>query len=288
MSCGTKHREYTKTDPKNRSGTVRSTDLESSSTNDTKTRKALYQRVVALREEKKLSERAIAAELNVPKTTVHEYLTEWKQKTPVSELKVRGRPKKLGSGDKRFVRQLFVTNPSSTVKDVCNALQVSRGKEVSKDTVRRMLSKMNLRFGKPQVVPLLTDMHKSNRMKWCKEQMKLKLDGVFFSDETYIEVGNGKRGVWYKKGNRPKVGKAKFPVKLMFWGAISCHSKSPLFTIDGTMNSNRYIALLGDEFLPWIAENHIEMRLFQQDIASCHTPKTSKAFFASQGIQILD
>jgi hypothetical protein len=41
-------------------------------------------------------------------------------------------------------------------------------------------------------VPLLTDVHKSNRIKWCKEQNKLKLDGVFFSDETYIEVGTQK------------------------------------------------------------------------------------------------
>jgi hypothetical protein len=82
-------------------------------------------------------------------------------------------------------------------------------------------------------------------MKFCKEHKKLKLAGVFFSDETYIELGGGKSGVWHKRGNRPKVGKTKFPTKIMFWGAISCHSKSPLFAIDGTMNSDRYIALLG-------------------------------------------
>ena len=184
-----------------------------------------------------MSIRAIAGELNVPKSTVHEYLAQWTQKTPVSELKRKGRPKKLTSADKRFVRQLFTTNPNSTVKDVRNALHISREKYISASTARRMLADMGLRFGKPQVVPLLTDLHKSNRMKFCKEHNKLKLAGVFFSDETYIEVGGGKSGVWYKRGNRPKVGKSKFPTKIMFWGAISCHSKSPLFAIDGTMNS---------------------------------------------------
>jgi len=163
--------------------------------------------------------------LDVPKSTVHEYLARWKQKTPVSELKNQGRPKKHTSADKRFARQLFCANPNSTVKDVCNALQTSRGKDISASTVRRMLSGMGLRFGKPQVVPLLTNLHKTNRMNFCKEHKKLKLAGVFFSDETYIEVGGGKSGVWHKRGNRPKVGKAKFPTKIMFWGAISCHSK---------------------------------------------------------------
>jgi DNA-binding transcriptional regulator YiaG len=52
-----------------------------------KSQKQLYQAIVALREEKKMSERAIASELNVPKTTVHRYLAQWKQKTPMSELK---------------------------------------------------------------------------------------------------------------------------------------------------------------------------------------------------------
>ena len=271
-----------------RSGSSVTNKHELSSVNQAKSRKELYAAVVALREEKNMSERAIAAELNLPKSTVHEYLAEWKRKTPVEQLHGVGRPKKLNSSDKRFVKQMIYTNPSTTVNDIRNALHTSQGKEVSRTTVERMLADMDHRFGKPQVVPLLTDAHKKKRMDWCKAHKKMKVEGVFFSDETYIEIGGAKNGVWFKKGKRPKVGKAKFPAKLMFWGAISCHAKSPLFAIDGAMNSERYITLLRDEFFKWLHESDIEMTVFQQDNASCHTSRRSIQFFADQEIQVLE
>jgi transposase len=129
-----------------------SKELRYVSTNDTKSRKSLYQSIVALREEKNMSERAIAAVTHVPKSTVHDILSEWKQKTPVSELKGKGRPKKLNSADRRFVRQFFTANALSTVNDVRNALLESRGKDVSATTVRRTLAELDLRFGS---------------LKWC-------------------------------------------------------------------------------------------------------------------------
>jgi hypothetical protein len=49
----------------------------------------------------------------------------------------------------------------------------------------------------------------------------------------------------------------------MFWGAISNKAKSPLFSIDGSMDTDRYIALLSDEFLPWLSDNEIEMKFFK-------------------------
>jgi len=53
------------------------------------------------------------------------------------------------------------------------------------------------------------------------------------------------------------------------------------------MNTNQYITLLRDEFMPWVTENHVEMTLFQQDNASCHISKAAKSFLESQGIQLL-
>jgi hypothetical protein len=41
-------------------------------------------------------------------------------------------------------------------------------------------------------VPLLTDAQKTKRVEWCKQHAKMKLGGVFFSDETYIEMEVGK------------------------------------------------------------------------------------------------
>jgi len=67
-----------------------------------------------------------------------------------------------------------------------------------------------------QIVPELTDAHQEARIKFCRTFVKKKkLSGIFFSDETYIELGSGDRGLWYKTGNRPKRGKTKFVTLLM-------------------------------------------------------------------------
>jgi len=253
-----------------------------------KTKGDHYEQVVQLHEQDKLSERMISARLNIPKSTVHDFLSKWKQRLPVAHLRAGGRPKLLNDSDVRFIRTLLSSHPLYTVKDVRNELHSSRGKQVSSTTVRRTLKKLGLKFGSPQIVPLLTDRHKTLRIEWCKSNSKLKLRGIFFSDETYIELGSGKSGVWHKTGKRPKVGKPKFPVKLMFWAAVSCQAKSPLLAVDGTMNTEKYITLIRDEFLPWVRESGSQLRTFQQDNASCHVSKAAVRFFEEKGITLLD
>jgi hypothetical protein len=112
-----------------------------------------------------------------------------------------------------------------------------------------------------------------------QKAQEAELAGVFFSDDTYIEVGGDKTGVWHEKGKRPKVGRVKFPAKLMFWGAISSSSKSHLFAIDASMNSYRYIALLRDEFLHLITENHVEICVFQQEMVPATYRRKQESFF---------
>jgi transposase len=221
----------------NRCVDLKSKEDKSMATECQKYRKELYEQIVSMKSDKKMSERVIAKEIGIPKSTVHDYLIEWYRKTPVSNLKKGGRPKKLDSGDKRSIRAFLRINTNAKVKDIQNDLLTSRGKHVSATTIRRLLKNFGFKFSKPQIVPLLTAAQKMKRIEWCKRHAKMALEGVFFSDETYIEIGGVKSGVWHKIGNRPKVGKAKFVGKLMFWGAISCRAKSPLFAIDGTMNT---------------------------------------------------
>ena len=182
----------------NLSITTKSAEKKSAPPNDRKSRKELYEEIVTMKTEKKMSERAIAVALDVPKSTVHTFLSEWKLKTPSTELKNQGRPKKLDSGDKRFVRAFLRKNSNAKVNDICNELLSSREKDVSASTVGRLLKNIGLKFSKPQIVPLLTDTQKTKRMTWCKQHSKMRLNGVFFSDETYIEIGCGKSGVCTK------------------------------------------------------------------------------------------
>jgi len=273
---------------KHRSNTLNASQRDGSSAKKPKGRKEKYEAVVQLSVDKKMSERQISIKLDIPKSTVHRYLEEWRTKTPVKDLKGQGRPKKLDSGDQKFIRKLLREKPLSTVKDVVNALHSSRGKVVSASTAKRMLHDMNLNFSKPQIVPELSEAQKTKRVQWCKQHKKMKFDGVFFSDETYIELGCGNSGLWHKKGQRAKREKRKFPVKMMFWGAISTREKAPLIAVVGTMNTERYIELLRDKFFAWVTANRVEMSVFQQDNASCHVSKRAKQFFADHDVGLLE
>jgi transposase len=172
--------------------------------------------------------------------------------------------------------------------DLALELKGSKNVDVSVWTVRRTLWDMGLKYGKPRTVPLLTNDHKCKRLLWCRKFKRRHLAGMFFSDETYIEVGGGNGGVWHKLGNRPDRQKSKFPAKLMFWAAISNTAKSPLFPFRGTMDSRGYIDLIKAKFLLWLTENGHDLRRFQQDNAPCHVSKLSRDFLESQNITLIN
>src|SRR5438093_8238261 len=84
-----------------------------------------------------------------------------------------------------------------------------------------------------------------------------------------------------------KLRETKYPVKVMFWDAISATRKSPLVVVSGTLNAQGYQSLLADQFLPLFHRQHIGRLRFQQDNAPPHTAKTTKRFFSDNNINVL-
>jgi len=110
---------------------------------------------------------------------------------------------------------------------------------------------------------------------------------MYFTDESYVDLERCKIRLWHKKGNRPVKGKSKFPRKVMLWGGISLRSRTPVIVVTDKMNSDRYIEMLRTQVLPWISDNMSQGCIFQQDNATAHTSKKTKAFFDQSGIRVL-
>lgn len=160
--------------------------------------------------------------------------------------------------------------------------------EISARTVRRHLSNyMGYQSSVPRAVPFLTSLHKKKRVEWCLQHRDFNWDNVWFSDETYIEVNYKVTPVWHKKGQKPTFQKPKFSAKIMCWGAVSTRVKSKFAVVVGSMTAQRYVDTLKSYFIQNKSKSTIKKMVFQQDNASCHTAKLTRAFFSEIGLTVL-
>ena len=62
-----------------------------------------------------------------------------------------------------------------------------------------------------------------------------------------------------------------------------------LILIEGIINSDKYKDILENYLLSILSDSDSQAgRVFQQDLASCHTSKKMQTFFAQIGINLLD
>ena len=75
---------------------------------------------------------------------------------------------------------------------------------------------------------------------------------------------------------------------IMVWAAFCSNGKSELCFIDSSMNSLVYLQTLQAHLLPFMLQQLPGAGVFQQDKASVHTSKVSKAWFKEHAITLLD
>ena len=60
----------------------------------------------------------------------------------------------------------------------------------------------------------------------------------------------------------------------------------PLVLIKGTINQHRYIKILEEHLLPYIAKNNLTNFKFVHDNVSCHSVKSVKTWLQSQNLSV--
>jgi transposase len=246
-----------------------------------------YTKIVEMHTTSGLSCRAIAAKLDIGKSTVSRYLAHWKAATPLKDIRPRGLTPKITPQTRSVLGQIIARLDVPTSRSVSKALLISNGVAISPRTVRRHLDAIGYRSSVPRAIPLLTDPQLQNRIRWCIEHQEFSWDSVWFSDETYIEINRASTPVWHKKGDRPTVSKPKFSAKIMCWAAISMRFKTKLAVVPGTMTAMKYVETVDQYLLRGKSRTALKNMVFQQDGASCHTAKLTKTFFLAKGIRIL-
>jgi hypothetical protein len=112
----------------------------------------------------------------------------------------------------------------------------------------------------------------------------MEWDDIWISDESRFKFFSNKYAVW-TKGKATKV-LSKHSPKLMVWKAISLRGKTNLSVVEGSVNSKVYQDII-NENLPMMETFYPDGFRLQQDNATPHTSRTTKAWMKEKGIIIL-
>ncbi|KAG8175207.1 hypothetical protein JTE90_022630 [Oedothorax gibbosus] len=253
----------------------------------------LCQEILRLYEEKHLSERAIAKELDTSPSTVHYWIVRGGKRAKTKS----GRPRK--ATDDKTLYEASCRNPFLTAVDLCRDFAPT----CSVDTVRNRLKQQGLKCYTPARKPFITEFHRQKRfayalnyLHWSCEEWKR----VVFSDEkVFRSSSRGALRVYRPKdSNRyddayvvnPNTGtSARFTICV--WMAFGGDGRiKQLHRIEQkTLNSDYYTTRVLPSIETLLAEDDSPPKrlLFQQDLSSIHTSHKTTHWLQEHNIRVM-
>jgi transposase len=241
--------------------------------------------------------RQIAKDLGIGKSTVAEFATKHAKDMPRNK---GGRSKCLSHQDRRFLVRSITSGSAKTAVDATKQLQAGLNISVTPHTVRNALKEVGLGAIKKPAKPKITKKQACARLDFAKSHCNWTLDDwqqVIWSDETKVNrfCSDGCLWAWIRDGEELQPRHVKQTVKhgggsIMMWGCMTWHGIGYCCRINGKMDQQMYLQILGDELLQTIEyynmdQNHV---IFQHDNDPKHTAKSVKAWLAKQDFKVLE
>lgn len=81
-------------------------------------------------------------------------------------------------------------------------------------------------------------------------------ENVFFSDESQTVIGNNRKVYIWRKGDETGLPDCISPciqrkISAMLWGCFSFNGVGTLSKVNGTINSDKYIEILDNNYILW-------------------------------------
>lgn len=241
----------------------------------------------------------ISQALGIPRRTVRDTIDKKDIRSEGKSKERSGQPHKLTQRAIRRIFRVIKEEPFITYRQLRDKLDL----DCSPSTILRALKDSKWGHWRAAKRPRLTQEHAKLRLEFAikyKDWGWEEWSKVIFSDECSIELGSGKRTRWvfrvraygekWRKDLVQDTKKGK-GVRVMVWAAIwgdKCSDLIPLKRdFDSKKNgysSKSYLKVI-EEILPTIYEPGL---YFMQDNAPIHTSNESKAWFADNGIKLLN
>ena len=242
------------------------------------------------------SHREIGGQLGIRSTTIDAFLSRYVVRETIDNLPHPGAPRKTTPATDRYLVRLA----ESETRQPLAQLRVQTNGEVSERTIHRRLLEFGIRKWKAVDRSLLMEKHAAQRLQWAKAHQgwtREQWERVAWSDESAVRKDSDPRQMWvFRRQNnrekydpknvRPKVKNGR--VLQMVWGCFIGTKLGPIAFIDGTVNSDMYIDILKEKFIPFIdvvVADGLTNVVFQQDNATPHVSRKTQKFLDAAAIE---
>jgi transposase len=200
-------------------------------------------------------------------------------------------PRYLGKskGSKKFsietcdaIAELLLEYDGLGYRPMVPVVKARLGVDISVSSLSRIARMNRLKWGKERRVPGISAKNVDKRLAWALEHRNDDFNRYINSDEKIFRVG-GQKYHRHEEGGRKERAVFRGAGQLHVWWAIHKLYRFKPVIIEGSLKADGYINLLKQRI------THIKKRdvIFQQDNAPCHKAKKTKAFFASQKVNLL-
>jgi len=182
------------------------------------------------------------------------------------------------------------TNRAISAAKIVHELEVP----CSKSTILRTLRDCeHIKYKKFAKMPLLTGAHINRRMAWCTDHLdwRQEWESVIFSDEKKFNLDgpDGMAYYWHdtRTVERTRIARQNGGGSVMIWAAIGWNGRTRIHFVDGILNADGYINVLATSLLPSLGHFAVNPPIFQQDNASIHSARVTRAWLEASNIDVL-
>lgn len=193
-------------------------------------------------------------------STVRYIIKRYEEEGRIINKAGRGRKKILNSSEERFVVREVKENPKISAPKINTSLKNFSEKEVSDETVRRVLRKNGYNGRVARRKPYVSEINRKKRVEFAKKYITKPPEfwnNVIFCDESKFNIwgSDGHQKVWRKSNAEMDLKNLCSTVKhggghVMVWGCISYHGVGKLQMIEATMDKVMYMDILKKNLKP--------------------------------------
>lgn len=239
------------------------------------------------------STRQIRDAFHFGNTKISEVIKEYKRTGVVQKPKQNHKPTKLTHEVLLKIHTMIYNDAHATLETMQSTISQQFNMAISIASIENGCKKLHYCYRHPQHTHLLTPKQKADRVSFAYTLInsyysnEIDLTTNVFSDESRFVLGDDRRWVWRRYGERNETATTatlKFHDAIMIYGAISKNYKSKLVIVDGNIDSTKYQEnIRKSEMIEDMNDKYGRGKwIFMQDGDRCHTSVDTMIWLSSR------